>query len=241
MNGDYIEEPQSAEPQRLEPWKLLGRDNPAGRALFNLYNGDLAGKGVGNKYSQRNKKVHEKNVAAGYTPPPLVKPKVKVEKTEVPVPKFVKKMEFSAEARLEARLPHRKPGQAILTEMKEEADKQWQQPMPVPKGPLLDEAEKERCAALMRYRGKVPEVSEEEMAAARRPRPKSERQELQDMFDSVLLEIEERRAFLAELEKHGALQQDKARMVQVEIKERVAEMQKIDRMIRELQLEEKGG
>ena len=37
------------------PWDRLGRGSSAGRALFALYSGDLAGKKAGNTYSQRNR------------------------------------------------------------------------------------------------------------------------------------------------------------------------------------------
>lgn len=46
------------------------RDTPAGKALYKLYGGDVAGKNVGNAYHQRNKQVHDAKVAAGWTPPP---------------------------------------------------------------------------------------------------------------------------------------------------------------------------
>ena len=36
------------------PWDALGRGTPAGRALFNLYNGDAKGKGYGNALNRHN-------------------------------------------------------------------------------------------------------------------------------------------------------------------------------------------
>jgi|AntAceMinimDraft_12_1070368.scaffolds.fasta_scaffold436940_1 hypothetical protein len=36
------------------PWDALGRGTPAGRALFNLYNGDTGGKTHGNSSSAYN-------------------------------------------------------------------------------------------------------------------------------------------------------------------------------------------
>ncbi len=76
-------------------------------------------------------------------------------------------------------------------------------------GPLLDDREKERLAALMRYHGKVPELTDEERAAAQAARgkrePLSERQELQRMFDAVVAEVEERRQFLDDMQAAGKL------------------------------------
>jgi hypothetical protein len=52
-----------------EVWDLLGRGSPAGRALFNVYNGDSAGKSVGRRFSDRNRRAHEQKLATGWTPP----------------------------------------------------------------------------------------------------------------------------------------------------------------------------
>jgi hypothetical protein len=46
------------------------RDNPAGKALFKLYNKDAA-KQVGNTYHAKNKQVHDKKLATGWTPQPV--------------------------------------------------------------------------------------------------------------------------------------------------------------------------
>ncbi|KAJ9513604.1 hypothetical protein QJQ45_006088 [Haematococcus lacustris] len=85
-------------------------------------------------------------------------------------------------------------------------------------GPLLDAAEKERCALLMQHRGKLPAAAVVGTSGARsqsagapqprRPAPKSEAEELQSLFSQVLQEIEERKAFLADLESYGALKRD---------------------------------
>lgn len=46
-------------------WDMLGRGTPAGRRLFALYNGDNAGRHVGNDYSARNKRIIAKQREAG--------------------------------------------------------------------------------------------------------------------------------------------------------------------------------
>ncbi|GFH11805.1 uncharacterized protein HaLaN_07364 [Haematococcus lacustris] len=90
--------------------------------------------------------------------------------------------------------------------------------------PLLDAAEKERCALLMQHRGKLPAAAVAGTSGARsqsagapqprRPAPKSEAEELQSLFSQVLQEIEERKAFLADLESYGALKRDVQQQLQ---------------------------
>ncbi len=58
-------------------------------------------------------------------------------------------------------------------------------------GPVLGEREKERLATLMRFRGKPPTITPEDMAllnrkAAAANRNKGEREQLEELFDAVL-------------------------------------------------------
>lgn len=59
--------------QASEVWKLLGRDTPGGKALFNIYGGNAAGRNAGQQYHERNKTVHDKKMASGWAPKPLGK------------------------------------------------------------------------------------------------------------------------------------------------------------------------
>lgn len=91
-------------------------------------------------------------------------------------------------------------------------------PPPTLPGPLLDEKEKARLAELMRFRGRVPDVTPEDRAEAARHRgaaskPRTRREELQRMFDAVSDEVEERRTFLQEMEALGALTRDHVHQV----------------------------
>lgn len=129
-----------------------------------------------------------------------------------------------------------------MKEMKEDQQRAREALPPRVIGPVLDDAEKDRLAEKMRYRGKVPaeEVTAAEREAAARHRgvrkeaPRSQREELQLLFRAVMQEIEERRAFLAEMMAEGALKRDHVQQLQAEIKTRVEDMNRIDRMLREL-------
>lgn len=46
--------PGSQQDRQSPVWDVLGRGNPAGRALFNIYCGDIGGKAVGNQFSSQN-------------------------------------------------------------------------------------------------------------------------------------------------------------------------------------------
>ncbi|KAG1655574.1 hypothetical protein FOA52_009076 [Chlamydomonas sp. UWO 241] len=66
-----------------EPWKLLGRDTPAGKALFKLYGGTTGAKVAGQGYHERNKAVQQRKVEAGWTPKPLAPEKVEVARPQL--------------------------------------------------------------------------------------------------------------------------------------------------------------
>ena len=106
-------------------------------------------------------------------------------------------------------------------------------------GPVFDEVEKERLADMMRFRGKPPQATMEEKEEAARHRgvrknaPRNEKEELQALFKSVMEEVEERREFLASMEAAGALGKDQARQIQAEIKVRVDDLNRIDRLLHE--------
>ncbi|KAL6763453.1 hypothetical protein V8C86DRAFT_2495332 [Haematococcus lacustris] len=221
-----------------EAWRVLGRDSPAGAALYKLYGGDCKGKNVGQEFHKQNKARHEAAVAAGWTPP-VKEAATPVPRPTVSYPKFGTKQPTKVPA-LHS-IPRRKPAEQILREMDQERD-QLRSAQHRPPGPLLDAAEKERCALLMQHRGKLPAAAVAGTSGARsqsagapqprRPAPKSEAEELQSLFSQVLQEIEERKAFLADLESYGALKRDVQQQVRVEIKQRVEELQKLDAMIK---------
>ncbi|GIL80740.1 hypothetical protein Vretimale_9149 [Volvox reticuliferus] len=87
-------------------------------------------------------------------------------------------------------------------------------PQAPPNRPVLDEKEKARLAELMRFRGKVPTVTPEQLADQLKAAPrKSEREQLEEMFEAIVKEIEERREFLQALEAAGRLRIDTVHMV----------------------------
>lgn len=101
-------------------------------------------------------------------------------------------------------------------------------------GPLLDDAEKDRLAEWMRYRGKPPERK----ATVQHLKPqvvKGSKAELQKLFDEIVVEINERQAFSEEMaalsQTSGKAYQTQSNQIKREIAERVKEMKRIDQML----------
>jgi hypothetical protein len=42
----------SSKADKAELWKLIGRDNPAGKALYAIYNGNSTGKEAGQRFTK---------------------------------------------------------------------------------------------------------------------------------------------------------------------------------------------
>lgn len=224
-------------------WKLLGRDTPGGKALFNLYGGDKNGRASGQEFHNRNAKMHAKKIASGWSPKPQEVPKPEYPRPQVNYPKFgvhrPNSEEYSA-VKLN-QIPRRRPAELIQKELQEEQERARSAHPPRPRGPLLDDAEKARLAGMMQYRGKLPQASTGELEEAARHRgarpgrPRNQREELQAMFDAVSQEVDERRTFLADMEKVGGLKKDHVHQIRAEIALRVDDMNRIDRMLRELE------
>ncbi|KXZ47974.1 hypothetical protein GPECTOR_31g336 [Gonium pectorale] len=211
-------------------WKQFGRDNPAGKALYKLYNKD-ATKQLGNAYHNKNKVVHDKKLATGWTPPPVAEPpRPKPQRPQVEVPKFPRRIEYET-ARVDF-IPRRRPLEVIQREIDAEYDRMRSAPQPPPNRPLLDEKEKSRLAELMRYRGKLPAITPEQLAEQRKHAPrKTERQQLEEMFEQIVGEINERREFLRDLEAAGRLRLETVHTVRAEIQQRVTELQRVDELL----------
>ena len=103
-----------------------------------------------------------------------------------------------------------------------------------PAGPLLDDAEKDRLAEWMRYKGKPPERKPIVQQQARVVR-KGSNAELQSLFDQIVVEVNERQSFLEDLASltctNGKAYQTQSNQIKREIAERVQEMKRIDQML----------
>ena len=96
---------------------------------------------------------------------------------------------------------------------------------------MLDDAEKQRLAEWMRYRGKPPEPKPRP-APQRKPKAGS-KAELQGLFDQIVVEVNERQQYLEDIAGFTKAKDYQAVSNQVkrEIQDRVQEMKRLDQLI----------
>ena len=99
-------------------------------------------------------------------------------------------------------------------------------------GPLLDDAEKERLAELMRFRGNPPEP-QFVCTQPSKPRPGS-KAELQNLFDQIVTEIKERQQYLEDMAAlvKGQEYQTVCSQIKREIQTRIQEMKRLDQLLK---------
>ena len=215
---------------------MLGRGSPAGRALFNLYGGDQ-GRDAGARFTERNRRNHKRALAAGYVPP-KVEPRQLPEPREAPkvnVPRFAKRSPLASVTSREIAYL------TMPTKKKVDREAPFEPDVPVPRRPAVDEREKQRFAKFMEFNGKPPEYKprgEEGVArrrggrGRRRTEEKTELETLEEMFTAVSGEVQERERFLEEMATAGNRQYEA--QIRAEVSARVAELRKIDTMIKDL-------
>lgn len=220
--------PRSTEGETLRlpgPWAAVGRDTAAGRALFALYNGFGQARNRGNQYSSTNKIKILKHIAEHgpvefpvQKPPPPKKPEVKV-------PHFYPKnalMEYYNSLCPVELMRGRRKASEILEQAREDAA--IVEVPPQPKGPLLDAKEKARLQEVFywanRDLGPDPPLEEKPMT---KPPKRGSVQEKEMLLNAILKEIEDREAFLTEMDAYGKA--DKYRsQITAEIQDRMNQL-----------------
>lgn len=210
------------------PWAAVGRDTEAGRALFALYNGYGHARTRGNDYSQINKIKTLKHIATHGLPefPVLQPPPPK--KPEVKVPHFPHKHYDPDEFHPIDFIPRRRRASEILQQIRD--DSYVVELPPMPKGPLLDEAEKARLQEVFYWsnRNLGPEPPEAE--PLRRLPKKGSIAEQELLLNTIAKEIEDREAFLTEMEAYGKGEQYRSQIM-FEIQQRVGQMKLLHKNI----------
>ena len=237
------------------PWDALGRGTAAGRALFNLYNGDTTGKRYGNLSNNYNvNRMKHGDPSAKRLPPQLEESlkkdaeihanKVK-SRVSVPVPTGRRHLTEHEETELSfMRAKYatrcRKGESEIKAEM--DADPEWARPAPQPSRPLMGDAEKLRLQRLREFNGKLPEEHQAPMTKKKHqetPQYDNDYAILEDMFGKVTQEIEEREEFLAEMRAAGRGEKHET-AIKSEIAVRVAQLRKLDIKIKQREAEALG-
>lgn len=235
------------------PWDALGRGTPAGRALFNLYNGDSNGKRYGNLSNNYNVNRMKSVDPTTKRLPPQLEASLKKEaevtanraksRVSVPVPsgrRHLTEQEETELSFLRAKYATRcrKGESEIRAEMA--ADPEWARPIPAPSRPLLGEAEKTRLQRLREFNGRLPEdhqpVVKKRGAGPAAPEYKNDYEVVEDMFAKVTLEIEEREQFLADMRAAGRGEKHET-AIKAEIATRVRQLRTLDAKIKQMEAE----
>ena len=234
-------------------WDALGRGSAAGRHLYNLYNGNTDGKRFGNMQSAYNGEVESRKTAEERRLPMEVEDAIKrdeaflrsstLKRWQVNVPgRFTGSRKPTEDEELRIKFDAqrragqaRKPEATIRREMRSDPDFNGTARAPKPSKPLLGEAEKHRLQRLREFNGRPPEVVRPQKLSERStkqavPRKKSQREQMEEMFQAVVGEIEEREGFLNEIRSLGRGDRHE-HAIRAEIAERVNQLRHLDELL----------
>ena len=234
-------------------WDALGRGSAAGRHLYNLYNGNTDGKRFGNMQSAYNGEVESRKTAEERRLPMEVEDAIKrdeaflrsstLKRWQVNVPgRFTGSRKPTEDEELRIKFDAqrrtgqaRKPEATIRREMRSDPDFNGTSRAPKPSKPLLGEAEKHRLQRLREFNGRPPEVVRPQKLSERStkqavPRKKSQREQMEEMFQAVVGEIEEREGFLNEMRSLGRGDRYE-HAIRAEIAERVNQLRHLDELL----------
>lgn len=217
------------------PWAVVGRDTEAGRALFALYNGFGHARSRGNDYSQMNRMKHLRCIAMHGVPEfPVPKP-LPPEKPKVKVPHFFHKNYHFDNYHPIDFIPRRRRAVEILQQIRD--DSYIVEMPPMPKGPLLDEAEKARLQEVFYWsnRNLGPETPMAE--PVRRLIKKCSVEEHDFLLDEIAKEIEDREEFLNKMKEYGKDEEYRSQIMD-EIQQRVGQMKLLHETITEQEKKE---
>lgn len=243
----------------------LHRDTAAGKALFAIYGGNKESWDAGTSYSARNRRRLAMLRAAGWVPPQVAPPpKAAPPKPKVALPRFggISPASSSSTPAVAA-VPRRRPAAQILSELRAAADEEAASQGPLPSGPLLDDAEKERLALMMQYRGKPPaaaaaaacgvgrsshradtyacaEEDESGDLTAGAGTPAAMVRRLQARFEALAREVDEREQWQRAMQLDGLAQPQHAAVIKAEIAARVVEMERVDKQLQQLETKQRG-
>mmetsp|Transcript_6782 Transcript_6782/g.17291 ORF Transcript_6782/g.17291 Transcript_6782/m.17291 type:complete len:221 (-) Transcript_6782:2425-3087(-) len=181
------------------PWDQLGRGSSAGRALFSLYSGDLQGRAAGNKYSQTNRAKFIKQLQN-------VNRTIVPEEKKIQTPKSRAKVSIprpAGKSKKAVRMEVPKLGKKPANKIQEDLfvlEEEIKRDIPQPTRSLIGDEEKERYARLLEWNGNPPPTV---VRAKPKKAERTERNDLEDLFDGTMREIEERKDFLDEMRAAG--------------------------------------
>jgi hypothetical protein len=207
----------------------FGRGTHAGSLLYTLYHKPTKASTFDAELAQKLAAMRELRDRQE-NPKPKVVPK---SKTKVKVPRMTGRVGTVYNDHDDVRMYRFRPNRKPEAKIKAECASEIRLP-PIDKK-FIAPGEKDRLAKLMEYDGEMPEELQEP-AAKRAPRPcppppQPAELGVQELFDSVLEEIQERKEFLAEMKALGQHKDIEAKVKQ-EIAQRVVELKKLDKLLK---------
>ena len=233
----------AAMPATKDVHKLFDRATPAGAALYALYNAEEnESRTVGNAFSRRNAAMIAKQRVRRAGQPPEPEPEKEVlpgslESRQVRVPKVGRRRATRGVYHGPAR-PSKKPADQIIGELvagRESIISANQlEAQRVAVKTVDRDVEKRRLAKVNEMHGTdVKQMEQQIRVDARKAKAKSAADVIEDEFNQVMAEIEERHDFLAQMKALGKAE-NYDKQIKQEISERVAKMKVIDRQRTEL-------
>ena len=228
----------SGVPATKDVHKLFDRATPAGAALYALYNAEEnESRTVGNAFSRRNAVMIAKQQQRRKAAPAEPEPEKEIvpgsyEARRVRVPRVGRRKPQPGYSYGPSR-PSKKPADQIVAELVKDRDQiissNQLEAQRVASKTVDREVEKQRLARAHELHGTDVKTLEKEVKLDRqRVKAKSLAQVIEDEFNQVMSEIEERHTFLAQMKELGKAANYEAAIKQ-EISERVARLKVIDR------------
>jgi hypothetical protein len=237
-NGRRAGSAGSDRPATKDVHKLFDRATPAGAALYALYNAEEnESRTVGNAFSRRNAAMIAKQRQRRAGQPLEPEPEKEVvpgsfEARQVRVPKVGRRKPqrgYYGPAR-----PSKKPADQIISELVKDREQiissNQLEAQRVATKTVDREVEKRRLARVHEMHGTDVKALEQQIKvdARRREKAKPLAEQIEDEFNMVMSEIEERHAFLAKMKELGKAADYEAAIKQ-EISERVSKLKVIDK------------
>ena len=231
-------------------WDALGRGTAAGRAVFNLYNGDCNGKAYGSFANEFNRRQMACSDPSTRRLAPAVEEALKKDEhllsskrlsaAKVRHPRNFKgrpdPTDEEAEALAFAAARRVRPSVRPRAVIDRENARAPVDGPPAPTRRLIGEAGKLRFQRLREFNGTLPEENPALRATVSKPnhdeRSESEVARMERMFDTLAGEIDERETFLDTMRGAGRADEFETH-IRAEIAERVHQLRRLDRYIRE--------
>eukprot|EP00756_Hemistasia_phaeocysticola_P003692 Hpha_TRINITY_DN12390_c0_g2::TRINITY_DN12390_c0_g2_i1::g.155830::m.155830 len=215
-----------------DAYQTFERGTPAGDVLFRLYGGKKAMPSMVDPVLLRRARANKerRELAEANKPVPIPK-----SRAHISVPRNMGKPSVADDSapRRHVYLPMR-PGRKPQAASKDivigiERDREAQ---PAPVMRHITDADKDKLVEFMQYNGEKPPTPPPAPKPRTPPRPKTELENLRELFAEISQEVDERKEFMDQMRELGKSKQYE-KQIKLEVGERVQQLRRLDAMIRE--------